>query len=325
VVIYRELAAIDERYAPRSRRSNRLELGLVIYRCLSSICGRLLNLTHIRYYIYQIDNMQLSTDVMDLILTDPVVLLLMSLTCRCREIRIIDNYKMGEAVAKYCDIATIEKLNLGDLFYRAIKFDRLDLLQLSHRRRLRLFENLPDDCSAILRASSSSKYPSDTAVCWRVARGGNLTMLKWCRENGYEWDEDTFAHAAGSGNLELLQYCRDNGCPQGNWAYCYAAENGHVDILQWLFDGGYPWNEYAWNHAVYSGHLDALKWLRANGCPWRADICYEAVCEGNIEILKWLRANGCDWNIEHCLEAAVEYEWDDIVEWINSQLGHAHS
>jgi len=43
--------------------------------------------------------------------------------------------------------------------------------------------------------------------------GGHLEVLKWARENGCPWDEDTCAGAAEGGHLEVLKWARENGCP----------------------------------------------------------------------------------------------------------------
>jgi hypothetical protein len=237
--------------------------------------------------------MQLSTDAMGLICEDPTVALLMSLTCRGHEVRIVDYSGMGKVLTKYSDITTIERLNVGDLFHRAIKFKRLDLLQLSHPRRDRLIENALQGGFDITQTwVIEGKYPRDAGACRKVARSGNLTMLKWCREKGYEWDESTCVRAAASGNLELLQYCRDNGCPWDGYAYGGAAENGHLHIIQWLFD---------------------------NGCPWSEGFCYDAAAYGHLDILEWVRANGYEWNIRDCLGAARENQHFHIVKWIESQ------
>jgi hypothetical protein len=289
--------------------------------------------------------MQLSADVMELIGNDPIASMLISLTCRGRVVQIDYGRGMNDLVAKYCDITTIEKLNVRSLFYRAVKFGRLDVLQLYHRRR-------PELLSGTIRRLCHPYYhtgysdPEGPEASYDIAESGNLELLKWCRENGYEWDEWTYAQAVDSGNLELLQYCRDNGCPWNEIAFTWAAAEGHLEILQWLLDSGCPWDEDACTHAASHGQLEALKWLRANGCPWdkrvcehavaaeRFDIlqwarangcpwdegvCTEAANSDRLDILQWARANGCPWNIQDCLDEAQYRDLQHIIEWIESQ------
>jgi hypothetical protein len=38
-------------------------------------------------------------------------------------------------------------------------------------------------------------------------------VLKWARENGCPWDEETCSAAAEGGHLEVLKWARENGCP----------------------------------------------------------------------------------------------------------------
>lgn len=49
--------------------------------------------------------------------------------------------------------------------------------------------------------------------------------------------------AASTGNLTLLKWLRDNHCPKSLYACEYAAENGHMDCLKWLIDNGYNYND----------------------------------------------------------------------------------
>jgi hypothetical protein len=42
----------------------------------------------------------------------------------------------------------------------------------------------------------------DGHVCYTIARGGGLEVLKHVRELGCGWDEDTCRGAAGGGHLE---------------------------------------------------------------------------------------------------------------------------
>ena len=50
-------------------------------------------------------------------------------------------------------------------------------------------------------------------TCFAAADHGHLDVLKWLRENGCPWDEETCAYAARGGHLEVLKWARENGCP----------------------------------------------------------------------------------------------------------------
>ena len=67
-------------------------------------------------------------------------------------------------------------------------------------------------------------------------------MLKYLRENGCPWDEQTCLAAAEMGHLDVLKYAHENGCPLTWQGHCYlAAEGRHLDVLQWLIDNGCPY------------------------------------------------------------------------------------
>jgi hypothetical protein len=46
------------------------------------------------------------------------------------------------------------------------------------------------------------------------SHNGHLEVLKWLRENGYEWDSEICSGAAKNGHLEVLKWLRKNGCPE---------------------------------------------------------------------------------------------------------------
>ena len=45
-----------------------------------------------------------------------------------------------------------------------------------------------------------------------AAKEGNMDILKWLKENGYNWEPGTCAAAAREGHLEALKWLRENGC-----------------------------------------------------------------------------------------------------------------
>jgi hypothetical protein len=71
-----------------------------------------------------------------------------------------------------------------------------------------------------------------------AAKNGHLDVVKWCRENECEWDENTCANAAENGHL--LDSNGVNGSPLDSRTCYYAAENGHLDVIKWLHESGCP-------------------------------------------------------------------------------------
>jgi len=46
---------------------------------------------------------------------------------------------------------------------------------------------------------------------------GHIELLKWARENGYPWDEDTHENGKENGDPALMRYLEDEGCPRPSY------------------------------------------------------------------------------------------------------------
>ena len=55
---------------------------------------------------------------------------------------------------------------------------------------------------------------------WTVC---DLECLKYARENGCDWNEETCDDAALNGHLECLKYAREHGCPWNEETCTHAA------------------------------------------------------------------------------------------------------
>ena len=88
-------------------------------------------------------------------------------------------------------------------------------------------------------------------------------MLKWARQNGCPWYENTCEATARGGHLEVLKWARQNGCPWDEETCADAAEGGHLEVLKWARQNGCPWDEGTWSIA------DPLcrPYLIEHGCP----------------------------------------------------------
>ena len=148
-------------------------------------------------------------------------------------------------------------------------------------------------------------------TCVTAANGAHLHVLKWLRECGCPWYLDIMcAAAAGSGNLEIMQWVHDNGCPWNNYTCACAAAAGHLEILKWLRENGCPWDDVTCRYAATHGHLEVLKWARGNECPWNDETCDSAAKHGQLETLKWSHENGCPWSEIAWKRAAAYGRWE---------------
>ena len=156
---------------------------------------------------------------------------------------------------------------------------------------------------------------ADFGVCAHAAKLGNLELLQWCRQNGYEWDYRTCKKAAKYGHLELLQWCRKNGCPWNSLVCASAAKTGQLEVLKWCRKHGCVWDEHTIASAAGNGHLKVVQWCRRKGCPWDEEACGNAAQFGHLHVLQWLIENGCDY-YDNLGDLAIEYGHSHIDDWL---------
>jgi hypothetical protein len=276
--------------------------------------------------------LQVSVDVMQLLLEDPLTNLLMSLVCRGYSRppleKVFDStspawWNMGrfdgsvkfkpigecgsnspldplaDAVVSYCNIDLIEELNVGFLFYRATRRGRIDLLE----RLLQSGKELPQE------------------IFQTAAASGDVDTVKWCRDNGLAWSVLVCAAAASSGSLTLLKWCRQQGCPWNQLTLCEAAIVGNLEMMQWCWANNcpnYPNSAKVCRVAIEMGHLEIVKWYASINPRWKDErICRLAAEHGHLDILQWARANGCTWTKNTCADAAYNNHFD-VLRWARS-------
>jgi len=104
--------------------------------------------------------------------------------------------------------------------------------------------------------------------CHEAAETGNLTLLRWFREEKkFDWNEWTINAAAGGGFLHIVKYCMERKAPLGSAACACAAESGHLDVLKYLHENGVPWDSHTCAFARENNHLECLQYALENGCP----------------------------------------------------------
>jgi hypothetical protein len=107
--------------------------------------------------------------------------------------------------------------------------------------------------------------------CKDAAINGNLKALKWLKEQGCPWNENTFGVAVKNGNIDTLVWLKENGCPWNSWTFVSAAEHGDLKVLEWLKENGCPWDRYTFVIAALCRNLEILNWLKEQGCPGHED------------------------------------------------------
>jgi len=98
-------------------------------------------------------------------------------------------------------------------------------------------------------------------------------VLRWVREHGCDWDEETCSEAAAGGHLEVLTWVREHGCPwvevdEGDGEYTMncctcAVSGGHLEVLHGFGSRTARGTRGPCASAAYGGHLEVLKWAGA--------------------------------------------------------------
>jgi len=71
-----------------------------------------------------------------------------------------------------------------------------------------------------------------------VSSYGNSELLLYLNENGYKWDELTWATAAINGYLDCIKFLHENGCPLNEKCCINASDAGHLEVLKYLHENG---------------------------------------------------------------------------------------
>lgn len=94
----------------------------------------------------------------------------------------------------------------------------------------------------------------------------------------YKWHvDDTITFACEHGNLEMVKFLLENGFEFHNVALSQAAMNGHLNVIKFIFENRnnssyktftkkqFTWCIYTCQQAGIGGHLDVLKYAHQNG------------------------------------------------------------
>jgi hypothetical protein len=201
---------------------------------------------------------------------------------------------------------------------------------------------LLDPCSLQMLRSSCAQYrrkllptPIQQAVgpafCSRAVAEGYIDLLRWARLRGVRWDSSVCRAAAHRGDLSMLRWLREqNGAPWDSHTANAAAANGHLALLDWLLRAGAPTDATLYTWAVRSGQLLVL--IRVLELPPRVDInpvpsVTLAAETGRLDMLRMLtRYFGLDLGgqaaapLDSAAFAAVRRGDLAILEWLVDDL-----
>lgn len=218
-----------------------------------------------------------------------------------------------------------------EICYLAAAKGRIDILDRfcnnSYYRVKRIEDSLKGDIKICMHAARSGElhtlkwlvsknFKIDKETVWEVAaENGRIIVLEWMRNDGYEWNEETYAKTS---NLNTLEWLKSNGCPLNERCCIEAADRCNLDALKWLHTNDCPWNSMTLYCAAQQGYMEMCKWLLANNCPVDSDVCSGAAFSGNLGLLKFLHSNGCPLESNSSYEAQIG-DHLHILKWLHSQ------
>jgi hypothetical protein len=111
----------------------------------------------------------------------------------------------------------------------------------------------------------------EVGSCLFVQAGacGQLEVFQWANAKSLKWNYMVVANRASeTGNAKVLIWMRDHGaaCETFEGCFALAARHGHVTVLEGLARHGIPVTDIrtCWYNATASGHVKALDWLLEN-------------------------------------------------------------
>ena len=92
--------------------------------------------------------------------------------------------------------------------------------------------------------------------------GGYLAVLKWARNDGFEWSKRLPVKAASAYHLEILEWMSDQG-DRFNLSNCRIAiqEGNHRLRMFGESPAQDPWNEPTCNYRAKENYQESLAWL----------------------------------------------------------------
>jgi hypothetical protein len=137
-------------------------------------------------------------------------------------------------------------------------------------------------------------------IIYNASQYGNVQVLEWFKNSGYEfkYDEEVINYASENGHIQVLEWFKNSGYEfkyNENAINC-ASLNGHIQVLEWFKNSGY---EFEYDNSViddasYNGDVQVLEWFKNSGYKFKytKDAFYNASQIGNIQVLEWFKNSG---------------------------------
>lgn len=166
-----------------------------------------------------------------------------------------------------------------------------------------------------------------------------LETLKFLRESGCPWNQDTADLALENCNQELLDTCRENGLhPRDSgherfnavrrvlshlypWTVLpdkydvmkQAAIRGDVQGMKQLYENGCEPTLVVSIACALMNHMEALEWCHSVDCPMDEATATSAMCTGNLDMVRKVLEWGCPMDIQECIQVCLHFDYPHIL------------
>lgn len=254
-----------------------------------------------------------------------------------------------DTFAIHCAVCHDDIKMVRHLAVQGFPLDEDCVLEAIEKENLEMVMTL---CEIIARLPVNEHFALPN-VCKQAAAKGSVSILRYLREQGCPWNEETFAAAAGSGSFPVLRYLRKQGCPFDTTALTAAAKNGHSGVIKWLtevvncprspdaiamacrfgklklvkymYNRIYPLDANATREAAKNNRMDILRYLfeQIEDPMAEDDLPLYAVQGGHIRVLNYLRSlnlpeeDELDWD-DHLFDMAASEGHQHVLEWLSN-------
>lgn len=255
-----------------------------------------------------------------------------------------------DTFAIHCAVCHDDIKMVRHLAVQGFPLDEDCVLEAIEKENLEMVKTL---CEIIARLPVNEHFALPN-VCEQAAAKGSVSILRYLREQGCPWNEETFAAAAGSGSFPVLRYLRKQGCPFDTTSLTAAAENGHSGVIKWLtevvncprspdaiamacrfgklklvkymYNRIYPLDANATREAAENNRMDILRYLfeQIEDPMVEDDLPLYAVQGGHIRVLDYLRSlnlpedDELDWD-DHLFDMAASEGHQHVLEWLSNE------
>jgi hypothetical protein len=179
--------------------------------------------------------------------------------------------------------------------HNGFRYDSNMLIACVQNEDIDILRYICDDCTH-LDDFKSNAYIIDSAL-----RKGNLEIVKYLRNKGFDWGYNSFNVAveyvgvndirANNKYYKLIEYLIFNYCRFNRKTSAVAARHGNLELLKCLVDNGCEFNKLTFAKAVTNDNLDVLKYLKKIKCAYSKNIYESAINANNIKAVNWLIKN----------------------------------